>query len=87
MKNGYFEVGDIIKGTPAANRPYEITNAYMLEAVVTFVKTNSNSMTVEVTKHKYREEVGNTYAVENNTKYFALVEEKEKDFWESLEVL
>lgn len=87
MKNGLFEVGDRIKGTPESNKRYGITNADMLEGIVTFIKTKSKSMTVSIVEHKHRSEVGESYAVENNTKYFELVEEREKDFWESLEVL
>ena len=89
MKDGYFEVGDRIKGAPLSNKHYGITNTYMLEGLVTTVK--SGVMVVSIVKHKYNGEIGNSYTIDNNIKHFELIKEKEKekekDFWESLEVL
>ena len=87
MKNGHFEVGDRIKGAPPSKRHYGITNTDMLEALVIKANANANLMTISIVEHKYNSEIGNYYSVENNSEHFELIEEKEKDFWENLEVL
>ena len=90
MKDGRFEVGDLIKGIN--ERRYLITNKNMTrgEVISLYKEKSINKMRImikETTNGKNCD--SKTYGVENSTMYFELIKEteKERDFWKDLEVL
>ena len=83
MKNGLFEVGDIVRGIKG-NR-YAFTNEKMTKAIV--VGANERTICVKVLEHTESSQRNGEHYVSNNTSEFELVEETQEDFWESLEVL
>ena len=83
MKNGLFEVGDIIKGVKG-NR-YWITDYRMTKAEV--IAAKEKTMLIKVLEHTEKIERNGEHYVENNTDRFKLFDEPQGDFWENLEVL
>lgn len=85
MKDGLFEVGDIVRGI-IGNR-YFLTNERMTKAII--VEANKNNMRVKILEHGEDVQINREHYVENSTSKFELIEEtkEEKDFWEDLEVL
>ena len=83
MKDGRFEVGDIVRGIKG-NR-YFLTNERMTKAII--VAANEGTIYVKVLEHTDNSQRNEEHYVENSTSKFELIEEAQEDFWESLEVL
>ena len=83
MKNGLFEVGDIIKGVKG-NR-YWITGQKMKKAEV--ITANEKTMLIKILEHEEKIERNGEHYVENNKDRFKLFDESQEDFWKNLEVL
>ena len=89
MKDGYFEVGDIIKGL--AENGYTVFNETLLEGKVLSTIKHDNpqlcKMRVLIVNHRTESHKGAIGNVINSTGKFKLINKTEEDFWESLEVL
>lgn len=83
MKDGLFEVGDIVKGLE--RNGYHITNQRMKKGEVVAVR--GKVMLVKVLEHAEQTERNKEHYVDNNTDKFKLLNELQGDFWEDLEVL
>ena len=85
MKDGLFEVGDIVRGIKG-NR-YFLTNGRMTKAII--VEANEKIMCVKILEHTEIIKGIEEHYVDNDMGKFELIEEtqEEKDFWETLEVL
>ena len=71
MKNGKFEVGDIVAGKENPRIPYSFTNHQMRRARVTAV--DGRDMNVEILNHTVKTSVGRKFWVENDPGTFELV--------------
>lgn len=71
MKNGKFEVGDIVAGKENPRIPYSFTNHQMRRARVTAVE--GRDMNVEILSHTDKASVGRKFWVENDPGTFELV--------------
>lgn len=71
MKNGKFEVGDIVAGKKNPRIQYGTTNYQMSRARVT--KVDGPNMTVEILHHMEKTRVGHKFCVENDPGTFELV--------------
>lgn len=71
MKNGKFEVGDIVAGKKNPRIQYGLTNYQMSRARVTQV--DGPNMTVEILHHMEKTRVGREFWVENDPETFELV--------------
>lgn len=89
MKNGLFEVGDVVKGLKGNG--YFITNEGMLraEVVEVFKQAPEHTMRINVLEHKVKilREGKTMHNVLNDTTLFELIKEEDRDFWGALEVL
>lgn len=71
MKNGKFEVGDIVAGKKTPREHYGITNYQMSRARVTQV--DGPNMAVEILHHMEKTRIGHKFWVENDPETFELV--------------
>lgn len=81
MKNGKFEVGDIIAGKENPSVPYGITNREMTRAKV--VGTDRDHMSVEILEHTGGHYIGHTFGVVNDPNTFQLVCPHSNDYPDS----
>lgn len=88
MKDGLFEVGDIIKGLK--NNGYGVFNENLLKGKVLSTTRDDQlkyKMRVLIANHRVISYEGKIGHVDNDTNKFELVDRTQGDFWESLEVL
>ena len=71
MKNGKFEVGDIVAGKKIPREHYGITNHLMTRAKV--IDAEANYMNVRILEHTDRRYIGRVFGVVNDQETFRLV--------------